>query len=103
MSHISCTCNPPAVISTIIGERCHIINERGEWCAIINEKGTYLQTLVIPSSEEIIKEQNIQEARLLEQSDQIAKENRIQELKNKLQNNEQLTLQELTELLKLTI
>lgn len=103
MSHAACTCNPPAVISTIVGKRCHVINERGEWCAIVNQSGVYLQNLIIPSPEELTREQEHQEKILAEQSIVDAREERKQELKTKLDNGETLTLQELTELLKLAL
>ena len=103
MSHISCNCNPPAVISTIVGDRYHIVDERGEWCAIINENGIYLQTLVVPSPEEMIREQEHQQRIHAEQSAIDAQEARKQELKTKMDAGETLTLQELTELLKLAL
>ena len=99
MSHISCNCNPPAVISTIVGDRCHIVDERGEWCAIINENGIYLQTLVVPSPEEMIREQEHQQRIHAEQSAIDAQEARKQELKTKIALGEELTNQELAELL----
>jgi hypothetical protein len=99
----SCMCNPPAVLSSIVGRRCHIVNERGEWCAIINENGAYLQTLVIPSSEEMIREQEHQKIILDEQSVINSREARKQELKTKMESGETLALQELTELLKLSL
>jgi len=99
MSYKICNCNPLAVVSSIIGERYHIENERGEWCAIINEKGIYLQTLLTPSEQELIKEQTHQEIVLAEQAAQLAKEARKQELKAKMDNGETLSNQELSELL----
>lgn len=103
MNHKPCTCNPPAIISTIAGKRCHVINDRGEWCAIVNENGIYLQTLVVPSANEMIREQAHQQKILAEQAVEDAKEARKQALKNKMDNGETLTLQELTELLKLAL
>jgi hypothetical protein len=82
MIYKNCNCNPPSVISSIIGERHHIDNERGEWCAIINENGIYLQNLVVPSEKEILDEQNNNEKIALEQSENTAKENRIIESKS---------------------
>ena len=82
MTYKNCNCNPPSVISSIIGERHHIDNERGEWCAIINENGIYLQNLVVPSEKEILDEQNNNEKIALEQSENTAKENRIIESKS---------------------
>jgi hypothetical protein len=102
MNH-PCNCNPPAVVSTIVGDRCHITNERGEWCAIINKDGVYLQNLLVPSSEEITREQEHQQKILAEQSIAESREARKQELKAKLDSGETLTLQELTELLKLAL
>lgn len=99
MNYKNCTCDPPAVMSSISGERCHIEDERGEWCAITNEKGVYLQVLLIPSEQELIKEQVHQEAVLIEQAAQLAKEARKQELKAKIDNGETLSNQELSELL----
>jgi len=103
MNHLPCNCNPVAVITTIEGKRCHLIDERGEWCAVINENGVYLQTLVAPSPEEIAKEQEYQQRILAEQSVIDAREARKQELKTKMDAGETLTLQELTELLKLAL
>ena len=99
MSYKNCTCNPPSVVSSIIGERCHIEDDRGEWCAIVNEKGVYLQTLLIPSEQELIKEQAHQETILAEQAAQLEKEVRKQELKAKMNNGETLSNEELSELL----
>jgi len=103
MNQLPCNCTPPAVITTIVGERRHIINERGEWCAIINKDGIYLQNLLVPSSEEIAREQEHQQKILAEQSIVESREARKQELKTKLDSGETLTLQELTELLKLAL
>lgn len=103
MQHLNCDCNPPAVLSSIDGKRCHIVNERGTWCAIVNENGIYLQTLVVPSADEIIKDQAHQEKIQAEQAAEIAKETRKQELKAKLDSDEILSSQELHELLKLVI
>ena len=103
MSHVPCSCNPPAVISTIVGERCHVINERGEWCAIVNENGVYLQNLLIPSSAELEKEE-MHQARIAEEmSEGLAKEARKEELKAKLVSGQQLTQQEMSELLLLLL
>jgi flagellar hook protein FlgE len=90
-------------LSNIVGERCHVIDERGEWCAVVNDAGVYLQTLVIPSEQEILKEQEHQSRIQTEQGVETTKETRKQELKNKLDSGEALTLQELTELLKLAL
>lgn len=103
MTHSNCTCNPPAILSSIDGKRCHVINERGEWCAIVNQDGVYLQNLIIASPEEMRREQDHQQKILEEQSVFDSKEARKQELKSKLDNNEILSLQELTELLKLAL
>lgn len=103
MNYLPCNCNPVAVITTIDGKRCHLIDERGEWCAVANKNGVYLQTLIKPSPEEIIKEQEHQKKIQVEQAEIIAKESRIQELKNKMKNGEDLSSPEITELLKLTI
>jgi len=102
MNYLPCNCNPVAVITTIEGKRRHVVDERGEWCAVVNENGVYLQTLVIPSQDEIIKEQAHQEKIQAEQALELAKETRRQELKSKLDSGEALSLQELTELLRLT-
>jgi hypothetical protein len=102
MIYKNCNCNPPSVISSIIGERHHIDNERGEWCAIINENGIYLQNLVVPSEKEILDEQNNNEKIALEQSENTAKENRIIELKSKLLS-QNLNTSELNELLSLVL
>lgn len=99
MSYKNCDCNPPTVLSSISGERCHVDDDRGEWCAIINEKGIYLQVLLIPSEQELIKEQTHQEIVLAEQAVQLAKEARKQELKAKMDSGETLSNQELSELL----
>lgn len=101
MNYLPCNCNPVAVITTIEGKRRHVVDERGEWCVVINENGVYLQTLVIPSQDEIIKEQAHQEKIQAEQALELAKETRRQELKSKLDSGEVLSLQELTELLRL--
>ena len=103
MSHLPCNCNPPSVMSNINGHRCHVTDERGEWCAIINKDGIYLQNLLAPSPEEIAREQEHQQKILAEQSIVESREARKQELKTKLDNGETLTLQELTELLKLAL
>lgn len=103
MNYLPCNCNPVAVITTIDGKRCHLIDERGEWCAIVNQNGVYLQNLLVPSSEEIAREQEHQQKILAEQSIVESREARKQELKTKLDNGETLTLQELTELLKLAL
>jgi hypothetical protein len=103
MSHVPCNCNPPAVISTIVGERCHVINERGEWCAIVNESGVYLQSLLVPSQEELEKEATHQ-AKVAEETSVItARETRKEELKAKLVSGQQLTQQEMSELLLLLL
>ena len=102
MNYLPCNCNPVPVITTIEGKRRHVVDERGEWCAVVNENGVYLQTLVIPSQDEIIKEQAHQEKIQAEQALELAKETRRQELKSKLDSGEALSLQELTELLRLT-
>lgn len=103
MSKKICDCDPCKVVSSIVGDKCHITNERGEWCAIENEKGIYLQTLLVPSQEEVLKNQEQQAKFDAEQAEQLTKENRVLELKNKLSSGEELTMQELTELLKLTV
>jgi hypothetical protein len=100
MNH-PCNCNPPAVLSTIVGDRCHVTDDRGEWCAIVNESGVYLQTLIAPTANELIKEQAHQEKIQAEQALELAKETRRQELKSRLDSGEALSLQELTELLRL--
>lgn len=103
MNYKTCNCNPPAVISSIIGERCHIDNERGEWCAIVNENGIYLQTLLSPSELEIANDAAHKAEVELEQVANTAKENRIIELKLKLTSGQNLTQSELNELLSLII
>ena len=99
MSHLPCNCNPVAVITTIEGKRCHVENDRGIWCAVVNSEGTYLQTLLVPSQQELTKEQIHQEIVLAEQAVQLAKEARKQELKAKIDSGETLSNQELSELL----
>jgi hypothetical protein len=101
MTYKTCTCNPLPVVSSIVGDRCHIDNSRGEWCAIVNENGIYLQALIAPSSDELAKEQAHQEKIQVERVLELAKETRRQELKNKLNSGETLSLEELTELLRL--
>lgn len=103
MNYLPCNCNPPAVLSNIEGKRCHVIDARGEWCAVVNKNDVYLQTLVIPSSEEIAKEQEHQQRILIEQSVIDTQEARKKELKKKLDDGETLTMQELAELLKLAL
>jgi hypothetical protein len=103
MSHLPCNCNPPAVLSNISGERCHVTDDRGEWCAIVNESGVYLQTLIAPTANELIKEQAHQEKIQAEQVAESVKESRRQELKNKLDSGETLTSLEIMELLKLAL
>ena len=98
-----CDCNPCKVISSIVGEKCHVVNDRGEWCAVVNEKGVYLQTLLVPSESEIAKNQEQQAKIEADSAEQSIKESRIAELKEKLASGAELTVQELTELLKLTI
>lgn len=103
MSHLPCNCNPPAVLSNISGGRCHVTDERGEWCAIVNKDGIYLQTLVTLSPEEAAREQAYQARIQAEQAVEIAREARKQELKAKLDGGIELSIQEITELLKLTL
>lgn len=95
-----CNCNPPAVISSIIGERCHVTDDRGTWCAIENENGIYLQNLLERSPEEIARDEEFSArvaAELAEHEAKIAQQN---ELKTRLKNGENLSIQELSELLK---
>ena len=99
MSYLPCDCSSIAVVSTIVGERCHVENDRGIWCAVVNSEGTYLQTLLVPSQQELTKEQIHQEIVLAEQAVQLAKEARKQELKAKMDSGETLSNQELSELL----
>lgn len=99
----NCDCNPPAINSSIIGERCHVVNDRGEWCAIKNDSGVYLQNLVLPSEQEILKEQAHQELLLAEREAQLQITSRSRELTEKLKNGEVLTSQELSELLSLIL
>ncbi len=101
MNYLPCNCNPVAVITTVEGKRCHVVDERGEWCVVVNENGIYLQTLVVPSQFELDKEQQHQQIIEAEFAADLAKEARKQELKNKMDSGEILTIQELTELLKL--
>jgi len=103
MNYLPCNCNPMAVITTIDGKRCHLIDERGEWCAVVNENGVYLQTLVVPSQFELDKEQQHQQIVEAEFAADLAKEARKQELKNKLQSGENLSPEELIELLRLAL
>ena len=98
-----CDCNPCKVISSIVGEKCHVVNDRGEWCAVVNEKGVYLQTLLVTSASEIAKNQEQQARFEADNAEQMIKESRTTELKEKLASGEELTTQELTELLKLTL
>lgn len=99
MSYLPCDCSSIAVVSTIVGERCHVENDRGIWCAVVNSEGTYLQTLLVPSQYELTKEQAHQEKIQAEQAVQLAKEARKQELKAKMDSGETLSNQELSELL----
>jgi hypothetical protein len=99
MNVLPCTCNPPAVNSSIVGERCHILDEKGEWCAIVNEDGTYLQNLVIPSQAHINAEKEYQDSIAAQQSVTASIEARKQELKEKIVLGQTLSNQELTELL----
>lgn len=103
MSHLPCNCNPPSVMSNISGERCHVTDARGVWCAIVNKEGVYYQTLIVLSPEEAAKEQEHQARIQAEQAAEIAREARKQELKTKLDSGIELSLQEITELLKLTL
>jgi hypothetical protein len=103
MTYKNCNCNPPSVISSIIGDRCHIDNDRGEWCAIVNKNGIYLQTLLYPSELEIANDEAHKVEVELEQAANTAKENRIIELKSKLKSGQNLTQSELNELLSLII
>lgn len=95
-----CNCNPPAVVSSIVGERCHITDDRGTWCAIENDTGIYLQNLLERSAEEITKDEEFIARVAIETSENEAKIARQEELKMRLKNNESLTIQELSELLK---
>ena len=103
MNTIPCNCNPPAIMSSIEGERLHVINERGEWCAIINENGVYLQNLLIPSPAELEKETEYLAKIAQEAAADLAKEARKEELKAKLVSGQQLTQQEMSELLLLLL
>lgn len=103
MSHKICDCESVAVITTIPGERCHITNERGEWCAVINDNKIYLQNLLIPSQMELDKEIENENRIAIELAAELAKEAKKNEIKTKLANGEQLTQQELSELLLLII
>lgn len=98
-----CNCNPCKVVSSIVGEKCHVVNDRGEWCAVVNERGIYLQTLIVPSDAENAKNQEQQAKIEADSAEQLIKESRIAELKEKLASGAELTVQELTELLKLTV
>jgi hypothetical protein len=69
----------------------------------VNDSGVYLQTLLTPSEQELIKEQTHQEKIQAELAAEIAKESRKQELKNKLDSGETLTSLEIMELLRLTL
>lgn len=103
MEKKTCNCNPCKVVSSIVGEKCHVVNDRGEWCAVVNERGIYLQTLIVPSDAEIAKNQEQQARTEADNAEQAIKESRITELKEKLASGAELTVQELTELLKLTL
>lgn len=100
MSKTNCDCNPPAVVSSIIGERCHVTDDRGMWCAIENENGIYLQNLLERSPEEIARDEEFRARVTAELAEHEAKVARQEELKTRLKNNESLTIQELSELLK---
>ena len=100
MSKTNCDCNPPAVVSSIIGERCHVTDDRGTWCAIENENGIYLQNLLERSPEEIARDEEFRARVVAELAEHEAKVARQEELKTRLKNNESLTIQELSELLK---
>lgn len=100
MSKTNCDCNPPAVVSSIIGERCHVTDDRGTWCAIENENGIYLQNLLERSSEEITKDEEFRARVSAELAEHELKIARQDELKVRLKNGENLSIQELSELLK---
>lgn len=100
MSKTNCDCNPPAVVSSIIGERCHVTDDRGTWCAIENENGIYLQNLLERSSEEITKDEEFRARVSAELAEHELKISRQDELKTRLKNGENLSIQELSELLK---
>ena len=95
----SCNCNPPAVVSNIMGERCHVTDERGTWCAIENEGGIYRQELLERSPEEIARDEEFQTRIATENAAHDAKVARQNELKTRLKNGENLSVQELSELL----
>ena len=103
MNTTPCNCNPPTIMSSIEGERLHVINVRGEWCAIINKNGVYLQNLLIPSLVELEKEAEHRAKISQEMSADLIKEARKEELKAKLVSGQQLTQQETSELLLLLL
>ena len=99
MTKDNCNCNPPAVVSSIVGERCHVTDERGTWCAIENEGGIYRQELLERSAEEVARDEENGARIAVENAAYELKMARQNELKSRLKNGEDLSVHELSELL----